>query len=271
MTSDQYASGGVSACRFNRAIVRAPAPSAVDGLRAGDGPAPDFAGLRREFEAYLRALRDNGVGVDILPPLEEHPDSIFVEDAALVFPEAAIVLRPGAPSRRGEAGAIVDALRARFAQVAELPVGSVDGGDVLTTKETVFIGLSSRTDREGADALSKLLAELGRKALIVETPPGVLHFKSDCGLIDDETVLATERLAETGAFDDFSVVLTPDGEEAAANVIAINGTVLLSDGFPKTAELLSRKGFRVALSPTREISKLDAGLSCMSLRWRAPD
>ena len=163
---------------FDNAIVRAPASSVVDGLRAVDRGAPTLAGVRAEHEAYVAALEAAGVSVQRLPALDAFADSIFVEDPALVFPEGAIVLRPGAASRFGEAAAIAPVLRSRFATVLELPgPGFADGGDVLVTPCAVMIGLSDRTDRIGADALVARLVELGRTGVVVTTPPGVLHFK----------------------------------------------------------------------------------------------
>ena len=140
------------------------------------------------------------VAVDVLPALEAFPDSIFVEDPALVFPEGAILLRPGAASRAGEVAHMAPELGRRFPQVLALGEGHADGGDILTTPHAVMIGKSARTDHVGAAALVGLLARLGRRGLVVDTPPGVLHFKTDCTLLDAETVLATSRLASSGVF-----------------------------------------------------------------------
>lgn len=255
-------------CDFNRAIVRASPRSVADGLRAVDRGAPSPEGVKREQAAYVRALEDAGAAVDTLPALDAFPDSLFVEDAALVFEGAAIVLRAGAPSRRGEAEALAPALEQRFARVLRLEAGSVDGGDVLATAQGVFIGRSARTNAEGAAALCALLDEIGLRGRVVDTPAGVLHFKSDCALLDDETILATERFAGAGVFDGFRVIATPAGEEGAANALRVNDRVLVSAGYPKTAETLRRAGYRVVELETREIAKLDAGLSCLSLRWR---
>ena len=253
---------------FNRAIVRAAPRSVADGLRALDRGAPSPEGVKREQAAYVRALEDAGVAVEMLPALDAFPDSLFVEDAALVFEGAAVVLRPGAPSRRGEAAALAPALERRFARVLRLDAGSVDGGDVLATAQGVFIGKSARTDAIGAAALSGLLAEIGLRAITVDTPGGVLHFKSDCSLLDEETIFATPRLAASGVFAGFRVISTSEGEEGAANAVRVNDRVLMSEGYPRTAERLAAAGYTVAPLPTREIAKIDAGLSCLSLRWR---
>lgn len=254
---------------FNRALVRAPSRSVVEGLRAVDFGPPSFDGIVREHAAYVRALADAGIAVETLPALEAYPDSVFVEDTALVFSSAAIVLRPGAPTRLGEAREIAPALERRFERVLHLTRGFVDGGDVLTTPRGAFIGRSARTTAEGAQALVSLLDKIGLRGLAVTTPGDVLHLKSDCSLLDETTVLATARLAASGVFEGLRTVIVPDGEEAAANALRVNDRVLLSDAYPRTAELLGRLGYRIVSLSTREVARLDAGLSCMSLRWRA--
>src|SRR6185312_13287202 len=125
--------------RFDSALVREPARSVVLGLRALDRGSPTYEGVKAEHEAYVAALRTAGVKVTVLPPLEAFPDSIFIEDPALVFTEGAIVLRPGAPTRAGEAAAVEPVLRTLFRTVLELPSGFADGGDVLVTPGRVFI------------------------------------------------------------------------------------------------------------------------------------
>ena len=258
-----------SVFRFDSALVRTPPRSVVHGLRADDRGDPSYEGVVREHDAYVAALRAAGVQVTVLPPLEAFPDSLFVEDPALVFAEGAILLRPGAAARAGEVAELAPTLRELFGTVLELPpAGFADGGDVLLTPQGVMIGLSARTDRVGAEALLACLDQLGRKATIVGTPAGVLHFKTDCSLLDEDSVLSTRRLAQSGVFDGFRRILVPDGEEAAANALRVNDVVLVASGFPKTIEMLDRLGYRIVPVDTAEIGRIDAGLSCMSLRWR---
>jgi dimethylargininase len=254
---------------FSRAIVRTPSHSVVEGLRAVDVGAPSHEGVLAEHAAYVRALEALGVNVETLPALEAFPDSVFVEDTALVFSDAAILLRPGAATRRGEAAEIAATLARNFERVLQMEDGTAEGGDVLSTPRGVFIGASARTSVAGAAALVSLLAEIGRQGVVVTTPPGVLHLKSDCSLLDDETILCTPRLAAARPFSGFRLILTPDGEEGAANALRIGGAVLLSEGYPQSAELLDRSGYAVTALKTAEIAKIDAGLSCMSLRWRS--
>ncbi len=253
---------------FTHAIVRRPARSVIAGLRAGGGPDPTFDGVADEHAAYVAALVKAGVAVTMLPALDAFPDSIFVEDTALVFPEGAILLRPGAKSRAGEVAAIAPALKDKFDTVLELGEGFADGGDILATPERVIIGLSARTNKEGAGALARLLAKFGRRASIAETPADVLHFKTDCALIDDETVLTTPRLSRIGVFKGFREILTPAGEDAAANALRVNGALFVGAAFRRTIDMLARAGFQPLPLAVEEIGRLDAGLSCLSLRWR---
>lgn len=259
----------MSVYRFNRAIVRQPSPAVVNGLRAGDHDGPRFEGVVREHAAYVEALRNAGLAVTILPPLPDLPDSIFVEDPALVFPEAAIRLRSATPSRAPEAAALEPTLRTHFDKVLELPEGHVDGGDVLVTPGKVFVGLSERTDEAGARALIELLAQLGRSGEIARTPNGTLHLKTASSLIDDETVLATAELAATGLFDGFRVLTVPEGEAAGANVLRLNDVLLAGSSFPRTLDLLAGHGTTLVPLAVEEIGKIDAGLTCMSLRWHS--
>ncbi len=239
----------------------------VDGLRAGKGGNPAYERIVAEHQAYLDALSSAGIAVTVLAPLEAFPDSVFVEDPALLFPEGAILLRPGAPSRAGEVLEIAPVLRGLFDTVVDLSTGIADGGDVLVTPRGVLIGLSDRTDSAGAKALADLAVRFGHKPAVVATPGGVLHLKSACSLLDEETVLCTPALAQSGIFDGFRLVVTAQGEDAAANALRVNDRVLVGAAYRRTAELLDVLGYAVLPIETSEIGKLDAGLSCMSLRW----
>ncbi|NND58993.1 MAG: dimethylarginine dimethylaminohydrolase [Gammaproteobacteria bacterium] len=256
--------------RFNRAIVRQPGTSVGDGIRLVDRGTPAYDDVRSEHSAYVAALQAVGVDVTVLPPLDNLADSLFVEDPALVFTNGAIVLRSAVPARAAEAAFLTLELQECFPRVLYLPEpGCADGGDVLVTPTQVLIGLSARTDRHGAAGLEACLNELGYDTAIVQTPTDVLHLKSDCSLLDDETVLSTHRLARSGIFSDYKVIETPAGEEAAANALRVNDVVLVADGFPATIKLLQQGGFDVCPLPTSAIGLLDAGLSCMSLRWHS--
>lgn len=254
---------------FNSAIVRTPANSVVAGLRAAGGPPPSYPAVRAEHQAYVAALRLAGIHVTVLDALEPYPDSIFVEDPALVFSDAAILLRPGAPSRLGEATELARELEQHFARLLRLEGGYADGGDILVTPDAVLIGLSKRTDPAGAAALQRLLWKIGHDARIAHTPKGTLHLKTASSLIDEETILAAPALASAECFADYCVITAP--EAGGANVLRVNDVVFVGSEFRRTQDLLSQRGLNVVPLPITEIGKIDAGLTCMSLRWFDPN
>lgn len=251
---------------FDRAIVREPAESVVHGLRTGS-EAPSFDGVLAEHRAYVAALQAAGVEVETLPPLPGHPDSVFVEDPAFVLPEGAILLRPGAPSRFDEAVSLRPALERHFSQVAEVDEGFVDGGDILILPDEILVGLSERTDEAGAGRFCALVRDLGRSARVVEPPRGLLHLKTGSALIDERTVIAVPAMAPL--FSGCETLITPPGEEHGANLIRVNGHILMGTGFPKIAAMLRERGLDVVETPASQIARIDAGLSCMSLRWNS--
>ncbi|GAA0320458.1 dimethylarginine dimethylaminohydrolase family protein [Sphingomonas oligophenolica] len=241
----------------------------VEGLRAHDGPGPAYEHVAAEHEAYARALEQAGVSLDILEPLEDFPDSIFVEDPALVFSEGAILLNPGAASRVGEGEHLLPVVEKHFETVMRIDHGHADGGDVMVTPDLVMIGLSARTSEAGARSLANLLEQLGHTAQIVQPPRGALHLKTAATLIDEETILTTAEGRSSGLFSRFRQIVVDPGEEAAANALRINDSLLLSANAPRTADRLDSLGYRLALLDTTHINRIDAGLSCMSLRWKA--
>lgn len=254
--------------RFTHAITRRPSPTITQGLRAIDIGAPDLGQMLTHHADYIAALRATGASVIELDPLDDFPDSVFVEDTALCLPEGAIIMRPGAPSRMGEAAAMEPHLRALYGQIACITApGHVEGGDILVTGHEVLAGRSARTDAEGLAQLRTIVTAWGHAFREVVTPPGVLHFKTDCSLLDSETILATPRLAASGCFDGYRVIHTALGEEAAANAIRFNDVVLMAKGFPATQDRLLGAGFSVQLIDNTECAKLDGGMSCLSLRF----
>ncbi|GAA6202764.1 arginine deiminase family protein [Aquicoccus sp. SU-CL01552] len=253
---------------FARAVTRRPAASIVDGLRAEDSGPPDLQGMLAAHDAYVVALRSTGAEVIVLDPLEAYPDAQFVEDTALCLPQGAILMRPGAPSRAGEVAEMAPTLRALYEDVREIKgPGHVEGGDILVTGKEILVGRSDRTDAEGVAELAAITAGWGHSLREVFTPDGVLHFKTDCSLMDGETILSTKRLAASGCFEGYRVLHVPEGEEAAANAIRFNNLVLMADGFFRTAEMLDKAGYEVVQIDNRDCAKLDGGMSCLSLRF----
>jgi dimethylargininase len=256
---------------FTHAITRRPAPSITAGLRAVDTGTPDLARMQTHHADYIATLRETGATVLDLPPLDAYPDSVFVEDTALCLPEGAVILRPGAPSRLGEAAEMAPHLRALYGQVVAIadPQSYIEGGDILVTEREILVGRSARTNAAGIAELTRLVTPWGHKVREVHTPPGVLHFKTDCSLLDADTILSTPRLSASGCFQGYKVIDVAEGEEAAANTIRFNNLVLTPAGFPKTRDAIAAAGFTVREIGNSECAKLDGGMSCLSLRFSA--
>ena len=252
---------------INKAIVRLPSKEVGNGLRSVDYGDPSYELVKTEHDAYVKALVSEGVDVEILAPLPGFPDALFVEDPALVFSEAAVVLKSSRIERSGEGEILSRSLENNFHDVFYLDDGFVDGGDILQLPDTVIIGLSQRTDRKGAEALRIILNHLGKKSMICKVPSEVLHLKSDCSLIDCDTILVTEKLADEKTLSGFNKIIVPEKESNAANTIRIKSKIFIGEQFPATIQVLEKSGFELIPLGISEISKIDAGLSCMSLRW----
>lgn len=255
--------------QFSHAITRLPAASILDGLRAVDTGAPDLGLMLSHHADYSAALAETGATVIQLPALTAYPDSVFVEDTALCLPEGAVIMRPGAPSRLGEAAEMAPHIAALYGDLRQIKGATsfIEAGDILMCEGEVLVGRSARTNAAGIAELAAILADWDIKTREVFTPAGVLHFKTDCSLMDAETILATPRLAASGCFDGYRVIHTSTGEEAAANAIRFNDLVLMAAGFPRTRDALISAGYKVREIGNSECAKLDGGMSCLSLRF----
>lgn len=254
---------------FTHALCRQPARSVTKGLRLEDLGNPDFDLLVRQHDIYIDALKNAGVIVSIMPALEDFPDSVFVEDAALVLDGVAILLNPGAKSRNGEPGALIRDGAPYFNRVIETNLsGPIDGGDILVFDDTILVGLSERTSEAGANDLAAIVEPFGYGLTKAHTPKHILHFKSHCSLLDDKTAISTAALAASDCFEGFDVVIVPDDEPQGSNVIRVNDKVIMAEEAPKTVAMLRAQGFDVVPVPTSEVAKIDGAVSCCSLRYR---
>jgi len=251
--------------RFAHAITRQPGPDLGAGLTtAGLGP-PSFELARAQHGRYVAELEGAGLEVEVLPPLSGFPDAYFVEDAAVVLPEVAVLTRPGAAARRGEVDAIAAALARHRPLVSIVAPGTVDGGDVLVVRGRAFIGVSGRTNRSGAEQLGAVMARHGLGATLVDVGAG-LHLKSGVNAAAPDTLLLAAGV-DAAPFTGFAILRVPEAESYAANVLRVNDTVLVPEGFPGTRELLDRAGLRTVALDVSEIRRMDGGLTCMSLRF----
>lgn len=251
---------------FSHAICRQPGPDFALGLTTAALGKPDYALMLEQHGAYVQALRDQGLSVEVLEPLEGFPDACFVEDAAIITDEVAVVTRPGAHSRRGEERALAPVL-AKHRPLAHIQApGTLDGGDVLIVGRSVFIGLSERTNPEGAEQLGEIFAAHGYKWDAVPLATG-LHLKSSLSWLGGNTLLVGEDFADLDELKDFQRIVVYGDEAYACNTLWINGTLLTPKGFPKTLAKLKSLGRPILELDTSEARKMDGGLTCLSLRF----
>lgn len=255
---------------FTHAITRKPANTYVQAITSSDLGAPDLALAHLQHEQYCLALQKAGVQVEVLAPDAAYPDSVFVEDSAIVEPEFAVLTRPGALSRRGETQIILPTLEKHFETIFRIEEdGTVDGGDICKVDDVYFLGISARTNPEGARQLAEILAQFGYRSTMIDIrgTSGVLHLKSAVNYLGDKTLLLDPRMANRAEFADYRRILVPLEEAYAANCLRINELVLVPAGFPITLDLITQAGFQAHILDTSEYRKMDGGLSCLSLRW----
>jgi len=251
---------------FKNAIIRQPNKSIQNGL-SSQNLHPQYEVIAEEHSSYIKAIKEAGLQIKLLESLEEYPDSIFVEDPALTYKSNIIILNPFDLSRNGERDIIKEEIKHLFDKMLFIENGFVEGGDILNINNHFIIGLSNRTNKLGADNLSKILQSLGATVEICKTPDDILHFKSECSIIDDDTILVSNKMAQLDYLQShYHLIELPTGEEGAANALRINDKLLLPDGFTKAEEMLSEK-YNIIKVKVDEIAKVDAGLSCMSLRY----
>ncbi len=252
--------------KFTNAIIRKPNKSIHNAL-SSQYLHPSYEKILEVHKNYITAIKEAGLDTILLESLEQYPDSIFVEDPALIFKNNIIILNPSEFTRKDEAIIIKKEISKYFEKIFVVKKGTIEGGDILNINNHFIIGLSNRTDKLGAENLSNILISLGATVEICKTPKDILHFKSECSLLDDDIILVSNRMSKLDYLKkNYNLIEIPLGEENAANCIRINNKLLIPDGFYKTEEILS-KNFNIIKINIDEISKVDAGLSCMSLRW----
>ncbi len=228
----------------------------------------DVDTARRQHSLYEGTLRNLGCQVERLPEDSDFPDSVFVEDIAVVLDEIAIITLPGAPSRRGERSSIERALAPyRPVERIEAP-GILDGGDVLTVAKDIYVGLSTRSNAEAVSQLRGLVTDHGYRVTEVEFRE-CLHLKSAVTAVSDDTLLINPEWVDAGNFAEQVCISVDSAEPHAANVVRIDNTVLFGAEFPRTGERLSARGFDVQPVEASELAKAEGALTCCSLIFEA--
>ena len=255
---------------FTRAIVRPPAVSFEQGLSAANLGPPDLDKALAQHANYCAALEQCGLALIRLPADPAHPDSTFVEDTAILTPSCAILTRPGAPSRAGEVAAIGGVLADFYSRIYQIAApGTVDGGDICQADDQFFIGISERTNFEGARQLAGFLEQEGFASTQVDIRgvPDILHLKSGISYLGGRRIVVIAALAARAAFHDYTIMRIARHEEYAANFLRINDHLIISAGFPQFEATVRDFGLPVVALDMSEFRKMDGALSCLSLRF----
>jgi dimethylargininase len=224
----------------------------------------DIERARAQHAAYERALEAAGCTIVRLEEAADLPDSVFVEDAAVVCDEVALVTRPGAESRRAETPPVAQLLR-RYRPVREIEApATVDGGDVLVAGRKVFIGRSRRTNDLAVEQMRQILGPHGYEIVAVPVT-GCLHLKSAVTAVTDDRLLINSAWVNREAFPAIDLIEVDPREQSAANVLLIGRELIYADRFPRTRERLERLGFVVHALDLSELAKAEAAVTCCSL------
>jgi dimethylargininase len=257
---------------ITKAIVRTPATDMASGITGADLGKPDMKLTFAQHEGYVEALRKAGVEVTVLEAQEDYPDSVFVEDVAVMIPTAsgvaAIITRPGAGPRRGEVENMKSYLKTFVSELFEITdPGFMEGGDVMLVKDTFYVGVDKRTNQSGCDQFAAVVEKLGYKCICVPFENGIPHLKTEMSQVAENTLLIAERFADRPEFKDFKKIIAPKGESYAANCLFLGETLLMPAGFPKTRAALVEEGLNPVEVEMTEFRKMDGGLTCLSLRF----
>jgi dimethylargininase len=250
-----------------RALVRRPSPRLAEGLVTHVERQPiDVDLAMRQWESYVDALHVSGWETIEVPPIEQCPDSVFVEDTVVMYGERAVITRPGADERKPETSAVAHVLGALGYDVVSIETpGTLDGGDVLKHGGTVWVGLGGRTNRSGAEQLAAYLEPAG--AHVVPVPiTKVLHLKSAVTALPDGTVVGYPALVDDpDTWDSFLAV----PEESGSHVVLLgDDTVLMSSDAPRSKQLFEERGLEVVDVDISEYIKLEGCVTCLSVRLR---
>jgi dimethylargininase len=217
-----------------------------------------------QHEGYVQALKDMGCELIELPAEADLPDSVFVEDTAFILPEAAVITRPGADSRRPETESIIRALRPFRELLFINEPGTVDGGDVLVLDKVIFVGMSTRSNQAAVDQINILVGKFGYQAQGVELHD-CLHLKSAVTRVDAKTLLINRNWVDTRHFPRFDLIDIDASEPFAANCLPVNGEIIFPAAFPKTRAKLEARGYKVRTVQVDELAKAEGAVTCCSL------
>ncbi len=252
---------------FKNAIVRRPGRSLSSGITSASLGKPDYEQALQQHDKYIEALKSCEVSVTILEAEEQYPDAVFVEDTAVLTGRCAVVTNPGAASRQGEELSIKEALKKSYTDVETItPPGNLEGGDVMQVGDHFYVGLSARTNKEGARQFAEILKKYGYTASTIKMKK-FLHLKTGLAYLENNNLVVAGEFIDNPGFETFNRIFIDESEGYAANCIWVNEVVLVPMGYPKAKAAVETAGYRVLEVDVSEFRKLDGGLSCLSLRF----
>jgi len=224
----------------------------------------DMDVARVQHHQYVQALKILGCDVIELPAESDLPDSVFVEDTAFILPEAAVITRPGADSRKPETESIIRALTPHIKLVHVREPATLDGGDVLVLGKKIYVGLSTRSNQVAIDQLRDLLCDDGYTVTGVQMHD-CLHLKSAVTRVDHQTLLINKNWVDTYHFEDFNLIEVDPSEPFAANCLPIGDSIIFPTAFPKTRGKLEEAGYKILALDVSELAKAEGAVTCCSL------
>lgn len=253
--------------KFTNAIVRKPCTAMVHGITSADLGKPDYALALEQHGNYVSALQECDLNVTVLEALTGFPDSTFIEDAALCTSKFALITNPGAPERNGEKSFIREPLQKFFSVTEEInSPGTLDAGDVMMAGNDFYIGISERTNNEGAEQLINILQKYGMTGTKVPLHT-MLHLKTGLSYLENNNLLVSGEFINNPAFKNFSRIIVDNKEAYSANSLWVNGKVIVPKGYTNTKVQIENAGYTTIEVDVSEFQKLDGGLSCLSLRF----
>ena len=253
--------------KFKKAIVKIPGKSIENGLSSSDLGQPDYKKALEQHSQYIKALEKCGLSVTVMESDEKYPDSTFVEDTALLTPDCAVITNPGAESRTGETDAMEETINQYYTNIERITTpGTLDAGDVMMVGNHFYVGLSARTNYEGAKQLNRILNKYGMSTSSIPLST-MLHLKSGVSYLENNNLVVAGEFIGREDFNIFNKIIVDDKEIYAANCLWINDTVLIAKGYPDLKKNIELLGYQIIALDMSEFRKVDGGLSCLSLRF----
>ena len=245
-----------------QALTRSPSKNFANALSGHpEATSINIQKARQQHAVYCEALQTAGLAVEVLEPLDDFPDSVFIEDNAVILEGRAVLCSMKETSRRGEVPFLADALHSRLPVLQLQQPVFIDGGDILQTEDTLFVGLSQRTHREAVEALQSLSS---KQVVPVHVKQG-LHLKTSVSTLGNHLLILQPSQVDTEPFNDYEWIEVDEDEAYAANCLMVGKHVILPAGFPKLEQRIQAHGFSTLPIDMSEFQKADGGVTCLSL------